>query len=272
VNLSMFLDPSGSSTTVPPSDVTFVFKNELQEVTDEIKAHKVILGFASDVFNAEFFGNFKSEDIVTVKDCSREVFELFIAFIYDKELCWDDYGFEIICSLYYLSDKYNVECLKNDLIFSIHERDTSKEGVLDVGMLAEEYVIFPELSNALYSCAAACLKKEFGRDIMKVYEFYTNHPGLSEAHALIIFKMMSMINKINVCLNCKMKGLRCYHGHSIASTDVVLGAKVFRGGSSGFLFLSHVGPEYLVGRKADGTLVSEEKSEAVYRYKYHCNN
>ena len=48
-NLPKFVDPNINS-ELPPGDMTFLFKNEQQKVVGDIKAHKLILAFASDVF------------------------------------------------------------------------------------------------------------------------------------------------------------------------------------------------------------------------------
>ena len=71
-NLPKFVDPNINS-ELPPGDMTFLFKNEQQKVVGDIKAHKLILAFASDVFKQMFFGNFNSEDIVYIEDSSRAV-------------------------------------------------------------------------------------------------------------------------------------------------------------------------------------------------------
>ena len=138
--MPMFVDPNVNSddTDLPPSDVTFLFKNEQQEVVGEIEAHKVILAFASDVFKRAFFGNFESENTVEIKDSSKEVFGLFIAYIYNKQPNWNEINLKVVSSLFYLSDKYNVKTLKHELISSIPGHEINKDMFLEVAMLAQE--------------------------------------------------------------------------------------------------------------------------------------
>ena len=69
-NLSMFFGPTTS--TCPPPDVTFLVKSKECIVT-EVKAHKQILAFASDVFNSEFYGSMTSEDVIEVTDSHRSI-------------------------------------------------------------------------------------------------------------------------------------------------------------------------------------------------------
>ena len=64
--LSMCLDPSRG----PPMDVTFIFKKGAD--VREIKAHKLILSIASDVFNREFYGSMKEpKDNIDIVDASQ---------------------------------------------------------------------------------------------------------------------------------------------------------------------------------------------------------
>jgi len=222
----MFVDPNVNSddTEFPPSDVTFLFKNEQQEIVGEIKAHKVILAFASDVFRLAFFGNFESENAVEIKDSSKEVFELFVAYIYNKQPNWNAINLKVVSSLYYLSDKYNVKTLKDELISSIPGHEINKNMVLEVAMLAQENLHFTDLSNALFFHAASCLRTEFGDKSQRVYEFYT---GLSETHALVVFKLMSLMMSVTnqSCLNCKNQMANCLDGLGITPDNFVPGAK-----------------------------------------------
>ena len=226
-NMPMFVDPNVNSddTDLPPSDVIFLFKNEQQEVIGEIKAHKVILAFASDVFKRAFFGNFESENAVEIEDSSKEVFGLFIAYIYNKQIKWNEINLKVVSSLFYLSDKYNVKTLKDELISSIPGHEIKKNMVLEVATLAQENLHLTDLSNALFFHAASCLKSEFGNNCQRVYEFYT---GLGETHALVVFKLMSLMMSVpnQNCLNCKNLIADCLGGLGITPNNFVPGAKV----------------------------------------------
>ena len=224
-NLSIFLDPASNAS--PPSDVTFLL-NTKDDAVVEVKAHKVILAFASDVFNREFYGSLTSEDIIDIKDSSYEVFKLFIAFIYSKQLKWKDHDLSILSSLYYLAEKYNVKVLKDEIITFIPEHKIKKKHVLEVATLAEKNIFHSELSQALYLSAASCLKSEFGGEIKRVYDFFTE-PGVNESHAIVIFKLMSMMKMVkrdNYCENCTMPTGRCLNGEGITFANFVPGAKV----------------------------------------------
>jgi hypothetical protein len=70
-NLSKFLDVDES----PPTDVNFVFKQEMGGGVKEVKAHKMILAFSSDVFKREFYGSMKSEDVIEIRMRARKCFK-----------------------------------------------------------------------------------------------------------------------------------------------------------------------------------------------------
>ena len=82
-----YLDPDWTS--YPPPDVRFWFKEEESGLVKEVRAHKQILSFASDVFNREFFGSIKTEDEIEVKDVTQEVFQAMMEAIYNKKPDWN---------------------------------------------------------------------------------------------------------------------------------------------------------------------------------------
>jgi len=278
-NLQRFVTPTNTA-TLPPSDVTFEFKIDEGVNVGGVKAHKVILGFASSVFYKEFFGNFKSEDIVKIKDSTKAVFEVFIAFIYGKQLIWEDYDLEMIASLYYLSDKYNVRILGNELISFISELKVDKGSALEVATLAQESILLPELSHALFLSATRCLKEEFGSDSEKVYDFCTDQPGINESHALVIFKMMTLMKTVPnppnlMCMNCKRFKKQCLDGVGISSANFVPGANITPNINQGrhdvVRLVRAVGParQRFVGLTQDGSEVGNLTVRSEY-YKYNC--
>ena len=94
------LDPSSSLTT----DVWFLFKGE-SGIVKVVKAHKLILGGASDVFEREFFGPMKKDEDIEIKDVSEEVFRAMIDYIYNKKIELIDYDLNFLSSVYYSTKK-----------------------------------------------------------------------------------------------------------------------------------------------------------------------
>ena len=137
------------STSNLPTDVSFMFKGEGGQV-NEVKAHKLILGIASEVFQRAFFGSFEVESKIDVEDISVEVFKAMVDFIYNKKMTWNDYELSFLASLYYVADKYDISELRDEIIASIPEHEITDENVMDVAILAEANTHHQPLSNALY--------------------------------------------------------------------------------------------------------------------------
>jgi len=226
-NLSIFFD--ATSTTCPPPDVTFIVKTK-EGIIAEVKAHKLILAFASDVFNREFYGSMTSEDVIEIKDSTQEVFQLFMEFIYNKQLLWKDYDLRTLASLYYLGEKYNVKVLRDQIIISVPDHQVNRGNVLEIATLAEEVIHHDQLSQVLYQTAAVFLKGEFGSESRRVFD-YCAELNVNETQAFVIFKMMSMMSGMKTvkdlnCENCKMPNNQCHNGKGITSMNFVPGARV----------------------------------------------
>ena len=97
---NLFFGPTTSA--CPPPDVTFLVRT-LEGIVVEVKAHKQILAFASEVFNKEFYGSMMSEDVIAIKDSTQEVFQLFMEFIYNKQSDWKSYDLR---SLFFCNETF----------------------------------------------------------------------------------------------------------------------------------------------------------------------
>ena len=114
-----------SPTSTIPTDVMFLFNKGSS--TKELKAHKLILALINNVFEGEFYGSMKDgKDDMDIMDASHDVFQ-------------DDLTF--LSQLYYLGEKYNIKDLRNRIIAAIPEFKILDENVLDVAILAEEYIL-----------------------------------------------------------------------------------------------------------------------------------
>eukprot|EP00092_Neocalanus_flemingeri_P085207 GFUD01107191.1.p1 GENE.GFUD01107191.1~~GFUD01107191.1.p1 ORF type:complete len:284 (-),score=76.20 GFUD01107191.1:86-898(-) len=243
-NLSKYMDPSYPS---PPTDVKFLFKEEGVSATKEVKAHKMILAFASDVFNREFYGSMESEDEIPIKDASQEAFQAMIDFIYKGQLNWKEYDLSVITSLYYLAEKYNVDNMKNMVIASIPEQEVTKDNVLSIAILAEDSILHQPLSEALYDVAASFIKKDFNGKLEDLHVF----TEANEKHALIIFKVMKQVKKIRspTCENCNQSS--CLDGQNVTLQKFVEGASVSRTAARKLVRI--VSEHSFTARNEDGT-------------------
>ena len=97
-----------------PTDIKFLFKRQEDDRStniEEIRAHKHILALASDVFKNGFYKGWEDNGSIEIIDVTKEVFEVMINFIYDKETTMIDYDFDMLCSIYYLADKYSITAI-----------------------------------------------------------------------------------------------------------------------------------------------------------------
>jgi len=226
------LDPSSSLTT----DVRFLFKGE--SGVAEVKAHKLILGGASDVFEREFFGPLKKDEDIYIEDVSDEVFRVMIDYIYSKKVELIDYDLDFLSSLYYLADLYNIEELRLDIISSVPEHVVSEQNFLDVAVLAENYNLYQRLSETLYDSAAAFIKQKFDGKIDNVFNFFSEIEA-SEIHGLVLLKIMarmkSLPNTNPKCENCEQT--TCLNGQMLTRENFVPTAQVTPSNGNGKICL-----------------------------------
>ena len=80
------------------------------------EAHKFILGLHSDHFNNAFFGsgvNFKEEEdgIVVIKDATKEAFEDFLGFNYEKNIEFEKKTLRELYDILNLAERYQVNSI-----------------------------------------------------------------------------------------------------------------------------------------------------------------
>jgi len=257
------LDPSSSLTT----DVKFLFKGE-SGIVKEVKAHKLILGAASDVFEREFFGPLKKDEDIDITDVSEEVFKAMVDYIYNKKVGLIDYDHHFLSSLYYIADLYNIEELRSDIIASIHEHVVSDQNFLDVAIIAENNILYPRLSEPLYDSAAVFMKNKFGDKIGNVFNFFSETDA-SEAHRIVIFKMMarmkSLPNPTPNCKNCDQNF--CLNDQVVTRENFVPGARVTPANGNGSIFTSVLcHNDYMGSFKRNHVPFDCE----LYAFKYKC--
>ena len=210
------------STSGLPTDVRFVFKKEGGS-DDEVKAHKLILAIASDVFKRQFFGSMYSEDVIEIEDASREVFKTMIDYIYHKKIVWSDLDLNFLTSMYYLADKYDIEKIKMVINCVILKYKVSEENVMEVAILAEDYCHHEQLSESLYNISTAFLKRKFAGKVENVFN-YCSETEPTALHGLVLLKLMARMN--NKCGNCKRPLSSCRNKHEVSLISLVIGAKV----------------------------------------------
>jgi len=267
--LAKCLDPNSSL----PTDVKFLFKSSRQDgIVTEVRAHKLILAIASDVFEREFFGSLKSEDDIPISDASKEVFQAMIEHIYCKQLNLKDYDPVFIASLYYLAEKYIIEDLRDEIIASVKEIEISRKNVLEVALLAEESALHEPLSEALYNVVVTFLMTAFENSMEKVVKFLSEFEA-NEKHGLVILKLLKLLVKEipeKKCLNCQI--VPCLNGLGLTPDNFIPGARVSptgRGTKSVYRLVRKEPYNQFTGACVNGTEIEGRTLEPGY-YAYCC--
>jgi len=219
-----------SSASRLPFDIKFIFKREENGTVhiQDIRAHKFILALVSDVFEKEFYGGVKDDGTVEIKDASKESFEAMINFIYIKKTDMEQYDYEVLCSLYYLADKYNISALKKEVLKAISTKSIPATEILSVGVLADLNSVHEELVETLHEAASQSLSKVLKGDMNKSIDFFNqidlvNTPISSNGLVQILARMKKNIEQ-TVCQNCKASP--CLSGVSVTRENFVPGAKL----------------------------------------------
>jgi len=226
-----------SSASIIPTDVKFLFKKEEEDgstTVKEVNAHKFILALVSDVFRAEFYGALPFESTIDIKDVNKESFGAMIDFIYNREGHLGTYDLDILCSLYCLGDKYNINILMIESLREIRCREISTGNILNVGLLAEQYSLREQLVDTLYESAAQSLSEKFDGEFGSVIEFFNEIGAEAEApaspSATTLMKIVGKVKKPTVCENCKsspcMDGTKLTMENFVPNADVMLDASV----------------------------------------------
>lgn len=96
---------------------------------EKIKAHKLILGISSPVFEAMFYGPLSSDEDILITDIQPDIFQLILNYIYTDtvEICAVDQAFELL----YASRKYMLEHL-TDMCIEYILANISVDNVVEV--------------------------------------------------------------------------------------------------------------------------------------------
>jgi len=222
------------------TDVRFEFEEEEEDgrmTVKEVRAHKFILALVSDVFRSGFYGGIPDNGSIKIKDVTKESFEAMIDFIYDKkpDVSISFYEWDILCSLYYLGDKYNIKILMEESLKAILSKEITAENVVNVGLLAEQNSVHEELAETLYDAAAKGLSKMFDGDygdevVVKVQQFFheleTTESPTSTSSFKSLVKIMARLRKLAICVCKNCRTTPCLNGKEITKENYVQGAAV----------------------------------------------
>jgi len=212
------------------ADVTFSF-DKVSSITDgkkEIKANKVILALASEVFRAQFFGSIPAGPVVPVKDSNAEAFGIFVDILYNVKIQLKDMNPMLLGDLFYLAEKYQVDAIKAAIVEDINLREIEVEDVIDVLTVAESKSQLVQFADSLYKlCLKVVLKSS--DNIPKLFNM--SNPD-DESTSRMLHRFMIKVHALKdeendkLCNNCQQ--FPCLDGSTVTLNNFVKNAEVFR--------------------------------------------
>ena len=155
----------------------------------------------------------------------------------------------MLCSIYYLADKYNINALEKKTLKVIKSKEISVKNIIDVGVLAIQYAVHDKLAEALYAACAQRLSRIFifNGELSEALKYLSKidaddsldligYKSLTKIMARLI--MRDMITPAAMCSNCK--AFPCKTGVRLSRDNIVLGAKITAADAGGLDAVDHV--------------------------------
>ena len=163
---------------------------------------------------------FKEEKAVRITDVSHEVFQNMIKYIYNMQPKWKDLDTRTMCSLYYLGDKYNIGCLRDDIFTNISGIEITRENLL------KRTVTIILLSESLYRITTDFLKAECRGKLDRASDFCLEAETFEiEFNPLAFLKIMARrsVGPPEKCENCQQ--VECQDGVDVRD-NFITGARI----------------------------------------------
>jgi len=219
-----------SSSSPIPGDVKFNVMDQEDKVVATLEAHKIILALHSDHFKNAFFGSgtlFKEneDNIVQIKETTKEAFEDYVGFNYEKRIKFEKKNLEELYEILNLAERYQVKELKDKVSDFIKNFPLSIDNVAKVAATACEFPQFGEGSQELYAKCVTFLGTQF-TDAQSVLNFVSRN----EDEATVVKLLRDVKNP--GCPNCQQTP--CRNRSSISRKDLLLPGMLIQTGDSGW--------------------------------------
>ena len=196
-----------TSSSPIPADIKFKVVDKEDGLVTILEAHKFILGLHSDHFNNAFFGsgvNFKEEEdgIVVIKDSTKEAFEDFLGFNYEKNIAFDKKTLREVYDILNLAEKYQVKELRDVVADFIQNFQLSIDNVVESAAIAQEFSHFEDASQALFATCVAFTRTQF-TNADSVLTFVQRHDDETT-----VMKLLKDVKVSEDCSNCRQRPCR----------------------------------------------------------------
>ena len=221
-----------SSSSPIPGDIKFKVMDKEDKVVASLDAHKIILALHSDHFKNAFFGSgtmFKEseENIVVIKETTKEAFEDYVGFNYEKRVEFEKKNLMELYELLNLAERYQVKQLKDKVSDFIKNFPLSIDTVAKVAATACEFPQFGEVSQELYAKCVTFLGTQF-TDAQSVLNFVARN---EDNEAAMVVKLLKDVKNPG-CPNCQQTP--CRNRSSISRKDLLLPGMLIQTGDSGW--------------------------------------
>ena len=210
------------------ADVTFSF-DKVSSITygkKEIKANKVVLALASEVFKAQFFGSIPAGPVVYVEDSNAEAFGIFVDILYNVKVELKDMNPMLLGDLFYLAEKYQVDAIKSAIVEDINLRQIEVKDVIDVLTVVESKSHLVQFADSLHQL---CLKV-FLKSSDNIFKLFNMSDPDDESISRMLHRFMIKAHTLKdeendkLCSNCQQ--FPCLDGSTVGLNNFVKKAEV----------------------------------------------
>jgi len=218
--LSVLQDPSSGIT----GDVTFLISGYREGVFDkdkaipsEVKGHKAILSAFSPVFKSMFYGPLKeTRDVIPIEQTTFEAFEIFMDYIYQKDINWSTMTVLKMFDIVNLAERYQMPDLMKEIKTQIEVVAITDESLMDIADIAVQFSQFSDISSTLLQTCARFLQKTKKTPAERLNFAMNQSGGGQEATAL---QLLTLVRDLPKCGNCGEPKEKCMNGKVVETMD-----------------------------------------------------
>ena len=134
-----------------PFDIHFEIEDTEGRSLGIVGAHKTVMALKSQVFKVMLFGSLPEGDLVKIKNTSMFAFNRMLGYMHHAQKDRRPWAIEIkdLFLMADLAERYNLPGLKQETLEYAKNYIFPKERLVEIFRLAEDYHVFPELSEAV---------------------------------------------------------------------------------------------------------------------------
>lgn len=190
-----------------PSDITFRVMDKKGIYLGDVSAHKFILSLVSPISRSSFFGSDNTDrdaKVLETKETTMKAFRGMVDFIYKKEVNFEQMSVREMFDLVDLAEYYHITELQEVIRGLLNDLDISRETVMEVAAMAEEFTQYDVMSKTLLGNCARVLNT-ITTDRKSFIDF-SSEVTQSRREVLWV-KLISLMKNLQppvvVCSNCQ---------------------------------------------------------------------